>query len=156
MFGAARSAPFEHKAEARICAAGVTPRRGSTVVCLFRLRSAFRLSAFRHRGDGECSEILCGGPVVPYVGARCRASALVLECWSVIVSRANGEGVFGMVNQSSYRIRLHLGAMGRSHRGVDLMPLLSSGQFSWSVEAKSAQRFVRATMSGCATGVRLF
>ncbi len=71
------------------------------------------------------------------------------------LSMANGEGLFGMAIQFSFKIRLHLGAMGRSHRGVDRMPLLSLAQFSGSAEAKSAWMYVRAASSGYGRGVHM-
>ena len=52
-------------------------------------------------------------------------SALVIDCWRVALFSAKGEGVFEMVAQSSSKICLHLGAVGRSHSGVVLMLRLS-------------------------------
>ncbi len=75
----------------------------------------------------------------------------VMECGFV---QGQWGGVFGMAYQCSSRIRLHLGAMGRSHSGVDLIPRLSSAQCSGSVEDKRARKYVRATRSGCVRGVR--
>jgi hypothetical protein len=72
-----------------------------------------------------------------------------MECWSLVLSKANGEGVFGMADQFSFRIRLHLGARWRSHSDVDLIPRLSFAQCSRFVETKSAKRYVRAARSGC-------
>ncbi len=45
------------------------------------------------------------------------------------LSKARGKGLFEMADQSSTRICLHLGAVRRSHSGVDLMRLLSFAQF---------------------------
>ena len=75
-------------------------------------------------------------------------NATVMDCWSVALSRARGEGVFGTVVQSSSRICLHLGAMGRSHSGVEMMPRLRLAQWSGFVEESSARRYVRAARSG--------
>ena len=73
---------------------------------------------------------------------------LVMECWSVALASASGDGAAGMAVQSSANINLHLGAMGRSHIGVVFRPFLSLAQFSGSVEDRSARMYVRASMRG--------
>ncbi len=78
-----------------------------------------------------------------------------MEYWRVAVTKVVGEGVFGTVDQSSSRICRHLGAMGRSHKGVDLIPRLSFAQCSGVVEDKSARMYVRTASSGCGKGVRM-
>ena len=72
-----------------------------------------------------------------------------INCWSVALARARGKGVFGMVVHSSSRICLHLGAMGRSHSGVELRPRLSLVHCSGSVEEHSARMYVKAESCGC-------
>ena len=93
--------------------------------------------------------ILAGGASCPPLGVcGLPVNALVMDCWRVALSRAKGEGVFGMVVQSSSRIFLHLWAMGRSHSGVEFMPRLSLSQWSGFVDKSSALRHVRAARSG--------
>ncbi len=98
------------------------PRRGSLVVSALRLRSAFLLSALLRRDDGKWSVSLgiCT-EVCSVVSLGGRVSALLMECWHVALSSVIGDGVFGMVVQSSCRMCRHLGAMGRSHSGAVLM-----------------------------------
>jgi len=63
------------------------PRRGSLVVSALRLRSAFRLSAFRRRGDGKCRVSLGMCTVVfSVVSLGWRVSALLMECCRVALS----------------------------------------------------------------------
>ena len=78
-----------------------------------------------------------------------------MDCYSVAVSRAIGEGVFGMFVHSSSRICFHLGAMGRSHIGVELMIRLSLAQCSGFVEESSALMYVKAARSGRGRGLRM-
>ena len=102
------------------------PRRGSLVVSALRLRSDLRLSAFLRRGDGKCSMSLGMCSVFfPVVSLGGKVSALLMDCCRVALSSVSGDGVSGMVVQSSCRICRHLGAMGRSHSGVVLMMRLS-------------------------------
>ncbi len=79
----------------------------------------------------------------------------MMEYRIVALFRANGEGIFEMADHSSSMICLYLGAMGRTHNGVDLMSLLSLAHVSGLVAAMSAQRYVRAARSGCGRGVRM-
>jgi hypothetical protein len=83
-----------------------------------------------------------------------KASALLMECCRVALSGVSGDGVSGMVVQSSCRMCRHLGAMGRSQSGVVLMLRLSFSQRAGSVEARSARRYVRAVSRDCGRGVR--
>ena len=74
------------------------PRRGSLVVSALRLRSAFRLSAFLRRGDGQCSVSLVICTTFFFVvSLGGRVSALLMECCRVALSSVNGDGVSGMV-----------------------------------------------------------
>ena len=72
------------------------------------------------------------------------------------LSSVRRDGVSRMVVQSSFRIRRHLGAMGRSQSGTVFMLRLSFSQCDESVEAKSARKYVRAARSVCDRGVRRF
>ena len=76
-----------------------------------------------------------------------RVRAILIGCCSVALSNVRGDGVFGMVVQTSFRISRHLGAMGRSKSGMVLMIRLSLSQWAGSVEAKSARRYARAASS---------
>ena len=67
-------------------------------------------------------------------------NALGMDCCWVALSRAIGEGVFGIVVQSSSRICIHLEAMERSHSGAELMGRLSLAQCSGLVVESSALR----------------
>ena len=78
-----------------------------------------------------------------------------MDCWSVALARVKGEGVLGIVVYSSSRICLHLGAMRRSHNGVELMPRFSLAQCLGSAEEKSARRYIIAERSGYGIGVRM-
>ena len=78
-----------------------------------------------------------------------------MDYWTVALARAIGEGVFGMVLQSSSKICLHLGAMGRSHIGVELMSSLSLANCLGSEEEKSTRMYVIAESSGCGRNVRI-
>jgi len=71
-----------------------------------------------------------------------------MDCCSVALARAIGEGVFGMFVQSPSGICLHLGAMGRSHSGMELMFHLSLAHCSGFVEEISALMYVKAARSG--------
>jgi len=93
--------------------------------------------------------ILAGGAMWPSLGVRAMpVNALVMDCCRVALSRAKGEGVFGMAVQSSSSMCLHLWAMGRSHSGVELNPLFSLFQWSGFVDESIALRYVRAARSG--------
>ena len=117
------------------------PRRGSLVMGVLRLRFARLLSAFLMRGVGKCRVSLGGGSARPSGGALVRrVNALSMECWRVAWSRARGEGGAGRAVQSSEKSVRHLGAMGRSQRGVFLMLCLRWSQEAGSVEARSALR----------------
>jgi hypothetical protein len=107
-------------------------RRGSLVVSAFRLRSAFRLSAFLRRGDEKCSVSLgiCTAVFYVVMFGWC-ASALLRECCRVALSNVREDGVSRMVVLSSFRIRRHLGAMGRSQSGAVLMLRFSSFLMRW-------------------------
>ncbi len=65
----------------------------------------------------------------------------MLECWSVALSKASGEGVSGMRALSFSRVCLHLVAMGRSQRDADLSLNLSFAQCSTSVETRLKNSF---------------
>ena len=99
------------------------PRRGSLVASALRLRFAFLLSAFRYRGCGKRSVSLGGCTAFSSMGSLgWRASrALWIKCCRVALSSVRGDGMFGMVVQSSFRICRHLGATVRSQCGVFLM-----------------------------------
>jgi hypothetical protein len=98
------------------------PRRGSRVVGVLRLRSAFLLSALLRRGDGKWSVslVVCTA-FVSVVSLGGRVGAHLMECCRVALSSVRGEGVSGIVVQSSSRMYRHLGAIGRSQSGVVLM-----------------------------------
>ena len=83
-----------------------------------------------------------------------KVSALLMECCRVALSTISGNGVSGIVVQSSCRMCRHLGAMGRSQSGVVLMLRLNFSQRARSVEAKSARKYVRAARRDCGRGVR--
>ena len=74
-------------------------------------------------------------------------NAPVADGCSVALYMAIGEWVFGMFVQSSSRICLHLGAMGRSQSGVEFMVRLSLAQCSGFVEESSALGYVKAARS---------
>ncbi len=57
-----------------------------------------------------------------------KVSALLMEYCRVAISTVSGDGVSGMVVQSSCRLCRHLGAMGRSQSGVVFMLRLSFSQ----------------------------
>ncbi len=78
-----------------------------------------------------------------------------MECWRVALFKVKGKRVFGMANQSSSRIRLHRGDMGRSHNGVDLMPRFSFALCSETMEDRSVSKYVRAASNGCGSGARI-
>ena len=102
------------------------PRRGFLVVSALRLRYAFRLSAFLRRGDGKWSVSFGICASFPSMGSLgWRVSALLIEYCRVALSNVRGDGVSGMVAQSSLRISHRLGAMGRSQSGVVLTFRLS-------------------------------
>jgi hypothetical protein len=125
MYNAARCVPLENETDARVRAAGVTTPSGLQCCVSFPFEVCFPFIRPFASGGGKCSVIfVCGSPSDSFVGARCRASSLVMKCWSVALSRASGEGVFGMAVQSFSKIRLHLWTMGRSHIGVDCKPFL--------------------------------
>ncbi len=71
------------------------------------------------------------------------------------LAKARGEVVLGMVVRSSSKICLHLGAMERSHSGVELRPRSSLVYRSGSVEEDSARMCVNADRSGCGRGARM-
>ncbi len=118
MFDAARGASFEDEADAGVFAVGFAAPQGFSGGGCLRLRSAFFLSALLRRGDEKWSVILSFGSEV-FLGGR--VSALLMECCRVALSNVSGEGVSGMVVQSSSRMYRHLGAIGRSQSGVVLM-----------------------------------
>ena len=95
------------------------------MVSALRVRSAFRLSALLRRGDGKCSVSLGICTALSMRSLEWRVSALLMECCRVALSNVSGDGVSGMVVQSSLRMCRHLGAMGRSHSEVVLMLLFS-------------------------------
>jgi len=99
---------------------------------------------------------LSGVPVVPNWGVRVLLLiALVMDCCLAALSRAKGEGVFGIHVQSSAIICFHLWAMGRSHNGVELMPRLSLAQCSGFVDESNALRYVKAACSDRGRGLRM-
>jgi hypothetical protein len=87
------------------------------------------------------------------VGCACECTGM--NYCSVALSRAIGEGVFGMFVQLSSRICLHPGAMGRPHSGVELRFRLSLAQCYGFVEESSALRYVKAARSGWGMGLRM-
>jgi hypothetical protein len=131
------------------------PRRGSLVVRALSFRSDFRLSAFIRREDGKCSVSLgiCSA-FSSVVSLGWRVSEVSTESCRVALSSIRGDGVSGIVVQSSLRISRHLGAMGRSQIGEVLMLRFSFSQRAGSVEAKSPRKYVRAAKDVCGRGVR--
>ncbi len=84
-----------------------------------------------------------------------RAKLLPMECWSVALASAKGDGVVGKAVQSSSRVRFQRGAIGRSQSDVVFRPLLSLASCFGSVEDSSAQRYVRVSSRVRGIGVRI-
>ncbi len=95
----------------------------------FAVEVSFSLSALLRRGDGKWSVSLGICTEVCYVvSLGVRASALLMECCPVALSSVIGDGVYGMIVQSSFRMCRRLGAMGRSQSGAVLMLRFSFSQ----------------------------
>ena len=71
------------------------------------------------------------------------------------LAMAKGEGVFGMFVQSFSRICFYLGAMGRSHIGVEMMYRSSLAHCLGYVEEKRARKHVIVESSDCGRGDRM-
>ena len=108
MFNAARCASSEDEANAGICSVSIDAPEGlySGDGLAFEVSSPFvrppLTGGWEMEGDlGRCTSC-------PSFGVRVlMLNALVVDCCRVALSRARGEGVFGIDAQSSSRICLH-------------------------------------------------